>query len=194
MVERLGIPGFLRGRRCMALDGGIEFLTLYEVSGPEVLDSEVYKRRVTNPSPWSAKVLPGFRNNVRGSCRIASTSGPAMGGFLLSLRFEAEPDREAALVESVSREVMPSLASIPRITGAHFLTTEPSLSGANVGQQRGRMITLPSLIILVEGSTADGVSSVGEAQLGDDRLVGLGAKPGTLRGVYQLEYSISNIA
>ena len=28
MVERLSIPGFLRGRRCIALDGATEFLTV----------------------------------------------------------------------------------------------------------------------------------------------------------------------
>ena len=31
MVERLSIPGFLRGRRCIALDGSTEFLTIYEL-------------------------------------------------------------------------------------------------------------------------------------------------------------------
>jgi hypothetical protein len=45
MVERLGIPGFLRGRRYQTVDGGVEFLTLYELRDTDVLVSDVYKHR-----------------------------------------------------------------------------------------------------------------------------------------------------
>ena len=34
--ERVGIPGFLRGRRYGALEGAPEFFTLYETAGPEL--------------------------------------------------------------------------------------------------------------------------------------------------------------
>ncbi len=36
MPERVGIPGFLRGRRYIALDARPEFFTLYETASPAV--------------------------------------------------------------------------------------------------------------------------------------------------------------
>ncbi len=194
MVERLGIPGFLRGRRCVAVDPGTEFLTLYEVRDASVLTSEAYLQRLTNPTPWSTATLPGFCNNVRGACRIEHSDGYAMGGFVLTLRFEAEPGREEALVEALRREVMPPVIQAPRITGAHFVRNDPSLTGGNAGNQRGRVISLPDLVVLLEGSSAQGVRAAGEQFLSTARLVSLGARPGVIRELYQLEYSIQNLA
>ncbi len=61
MPERINLPGFNRGRRCVAAAASVEFLTLYEVDDVNVLDSEVYRTRLANPTPWSLKVMPHFR-------------------------------------------------------------------------------------------------------------------------------------
>lgn len=193
MVERLGIPGFLRGRRYIAVDGGVEFLTLYEVTSTDVLVSDIYKTRLSNPTPWSTKTLPGFFNNERGACQIEFSDGYAMGGIMLTLRFEASEGREAELVAAI-KNVMPSLMDMPRVTGAHFVKNDISLTGGNSGNQRGRVITLPHLVVLIEGSTLDGVREASEKCLGNTRLVELGAKAEVTRGLYQLEYSIQNLA
>jgi hypothetical protein len=189
MVERLGIPGFLRGRRYIAVDGGVEFLTLYEVTSTDVLASDLYKERLTHPTPWSTRTLPGFFNNERGACQIEFSDSYAMGGAMLTLRFEAGEGREAELVAAV-KDVMPGLTDTPRITGAHFVRNDVGLTGGNSGKQRGRVITLPHLVVLIEGSTLDGVREAGEKFLGNARLAGLGAKPPVTRGLYQLENSI----
>ena len=194
MVERLGIPGFLRGRRYSAVDGGVEFLTLYEVTSTDVLVSEVYKTRLTQPTPWSTKTLPGFFNNERGACQIEFSDSYAMGGFVLTLRFEAEDGREPALIDSLKKEVLARMIDTPRVTGVHLVKNDVGLTAGNAGNQRGRVITLPHLVVLVEGSTADGVREAGEKFLANARLAELGAKADVVRGLYQLEYSIQNLA
>ena len=194
MVERLGIPGFLRGRRYSAVDGGVEFLTLYEVTSTDVLVSEVYKTRLTQPTPWSTKTLPGFFNNERGACQIEFSDSYAMGGFVLTLRFEAEDGREPALIDSLKKEVLARMIDTPRVTGVHLVKNDVGLTAGNAGNQRGRVITLPHLVVLVEGSTADGVREAGEKFLANAKLAELGAKPDVVRGLYQLEYSIQNLA
>jgi hypothetical protein len=193
MVERLGIPGFLRGRRYIAVDDGVEFLTLYEVTSTDVLVSDIYKERLTHPTAWSTKTLPGFFNNERGACQIEFSDGYAMGGVMLTLRFEAEEGKEAALIDAV-KAAMAGLVDAPRVTGAHFVKNDVSLTGGNSGNQRGRVITLPHLVVLIEGSTLDGVREAGEKFLGNNRLAELGARPDVTRGLYQLEYSIQNLA
>lgn len=194
MVERLGIPGFLRGRRYIATDGSVEFLTLYEVSQPQVLGSDVYLGRVTNPTPWSARVLPAFRNNVRGACQLLLSAGHAMGGFVASLRFEAEPGHEAELDEALVQRVLPALMELPHICGVHYALNDSALTSGNSGNQRGRVIHLPERIVLIEGISAEQLGRVVAAHLSADALRALGAKAEVQTGHYQLEYSIQNLA
>lgn len=194
MVERLGIPGFLRGRRYIATDGGVEFLTLYEVSEPQVLGSTVYLGRVTNPTPWSARVLPAFRNNVRGACRLLLSVGHAMGGFVATLRFEAQPGREAGLDQALTQRVLPALIELPHVCGVHYALNDAALTSGNSGNQRGRVIGLPERIVLVEGISAEQLGRVVGAHLSADTLHALGAGAEVQSGSYQLEYSIQNLA
>ncbi len=192
MVERLSIPGFLRGRRCIALEGTPDFLTIYELQSPDVLLTDVYKQRLANPTEWSTATLPAFTANTRGACRILFTEGYAMGGFILTVRFAAQEGRESALIGAV-RETMPRLTRTPRITGAHFAQNDTSLTGGNAGSQRGRVIMLPELIVMIEGSQAGAVAAAGEAFASNDALRRMGAKPEVERGLYQLEYSIPRL-
>lgn len=194
MVERLGITGFLRGRRCIALDGATEFLTLYELRDTDVLLSDEYKTRLTHPTPWSTKTLPGFTDNTRGACRILHTEGHAMGGFVLTLRLAAQDGQEAALVESLKTEVLPKVTPQPRMTGAHLLRNDVALTGGNAGNQRGRVIHLPEIIVMVEGLEGQALDALGGSLLSDARLQARGARPEITRGLYQLEYSIANLA
>ena len=191
MVERLSIPGFERGRRCIALDGTTEFLTVYELTTPDVLLTDVYRQRLANPTEWSTATLPAFTDNTRGACRLLFSEGVAMGGFMLTLRFGAQAGRERELVDNV-RALMPRISTLPRITGAHFAQNDLSLTGGNAGNQRGRVIMLPDLVVMIEGSDAKTVAATGEALASDDTLRGMGAAD-VARGLYQLEYSISRL-
>jgi len=193
MVERMSIPGFVRGRRCIALDGGVEFLTLYELTSPEVLLTDVYRQRLTNPSEWSSNTLQGFTDNTRGACRILFTEGYAMGGFIATIRLEPEPGRDADLVAGL-REIMPRFTRQPRITGAHFVRNDPALTGGNAGNQRGRVILLPDLVVLIEASDASALNEATQRLLSDTIMRDLGASTQVMRGLYQLEYSIQNLA
>ena len=194
MVERLSIPGFLRGRRCIAIDGATEFLTLYELRNPEVLLTDVYRQRLSNPSDWSASTLPGFTDNTRGACRILFTEGYAMGAFVLTVRIEPQPGRDAELVEALQREAMPRFVTLPRVTGAHLIRNDTSLTGGNAGNQRGRVILLPDIVVMIEASNPDAARAAGERLLSEALLTSWGAAPGAIRGLYQLEYSIQSLA
>ena len=194
MVERLGIPGFIRGRRCIAVDADVEFLTLYEVANADVLVSDIYKQRLTNPTPWSTKTLPAFRNNVRGACKIHLTEGHAMGGFVHTVRVRAAEGQEQKLVAALRNDVLAGLVNRPRITGVHLVENEVSLTAGNAGNQRGRVILLPHIVVLIEGSSAGGVRDLCREPLSESRLRALGAVDEITNGLYQLEYSIQNLA
>jgi hypothetical protein len=192
MPERLGIPGFRRGRRYAAIEADIEFLTLYEAASTEVFSSTGYKARLGKPTPWSLEVLPAFRNNLRGICRAAFTTGYVDGGYAATLRFEPAEGQGDRLRASLIGTVLPPLIERPKITGVHFLVCDPSLSGTNTALQRGRTITPPDLVVMVEGSTAGAAREAAES-LSDALLAEHGAAGAPRRGLYQLEYQLARI-
>ena len=65
MPERVGIPGFLRGRRYIAEWGAPEFFTLYEATSIETLDGQDSQSRLNNPTPWTLATVAHFRDVAR---------------------------------------------------------------------------------------------------------------------------------
>jgi hypothetical protein len=70
--ERVGVPGFLRGRRYTVLTGSPRYFTLYETESVATLQSEGYLARLNAPTPWTSKCIQLFRNNRRTACRTTS--------------------------------------------------------------------------------------------------------------------------
>ena len=105
MPERVGIPGFIRGRRYIAKYGHPEYFTLYEAVSPEVLSGQDYFNRLNNPTPWTKRVPPAFfRDTSRGICRVKFSSACGDGGYLLTLQFGPAPGREAGLEKALRHD------------------------------------------------------------------------------------------
>lgn len=62
--ERMACPGFVSGRRFVALEGEPKYLAIYELDSPAVLESEDYKK-IGGVSEWQARLLPHFVKRVR---------------------------------------------------------------------------------------------------------------------------------
>ena len=88
MPERVGIPGFRRGRRYIAERGVPEYFNLYEADSPEVLSGQDYLNRLNAPTPWTREVVVSFRNVTRAICRVVFSGGVGQGGHMLTLRFD----------------------------------------------------------------------------------------------------------
>ena len=60
MPERVGIPGFVRGRRYRAADAATqpEFFTLYETASFQVIQGSDYLSRLNEPTEWSHASTP----------------------------------------------------------------------------------------------------------------------------------------
>lgn len=55
--ERVAIPGFLGGLRFICLSGHPRYLAVYDLAGPEVLETPAYlKVAYDNSSPWTKRV------------------------------------------------------------------------------------------------------------------------------------------
>src|SRR5262245_34841527 len=88
MPERLGIPGFLRGTRWIAVSGEPSYFVLYEAADLNVLTGEDYLKRLNDPTPWTRKMIPQHRNLVRGLCLVRLSFGRGLPQALATLRLD----------------------------------------------------------------------------------------------------------
>ena len=190
MPERVGIPGFLRGRRYMAEQGWPEWFTLYEVEHPETLGGADYLTRLNDPTAWTRRVVPSFTDVTRSLCRVSVTVGPGVGGYIATLRCNAAPGRAKDLarwLEAFLREA----ADRPGVHGAHLCLLEPEASSIQTEERRtrGTANLLAEVIALVEASGRDQLAGVLH-QLSRDQLIGAGAAGDAPieAGLYRLEF------
>ena len=96
LPERLGVPGFKRGRRYQALEGSPEYFTWYEVESPSVLRSAEYINCLSNPTPWTTQIMSGvFLNASRTVCKRHIIAGELFGSTAMTIRLEADaPDQD----------------------------------------------------------------------------------------------------
>jgi hypothetical protein len=153
MPERVGIPGFRRGRRYIAYDADLEFFNLYETENAGVVASEAYRQRLNNPTPWTLSTVKHFRSVARCLASVAWTRGAADGGLVATLRYDLPDDRAAAHVAAMTGDVLPLLDGRPGIAAAHFLVADMAASGEVNAEQRARGTRndVPRFVVLVEG-------------------------------------------
>jgi len=152
MAERVGIPGFLRGRRYCALGGQPEFCTLYEAESLDALTGPDYIARLDNPTPWTRRVAARLHGNVRSLCNVALSLGSGVGGLAMTWRYDVAPGREAEhrpLVESSLR----ALAARPGVVGAHLCLGDLAASSVQTAEKKTRptKALTPNWVLIVEG-------------------------------------------
>ena len=188
MPERVGIPGFRRGRRYIALQGTPEYFNLYEADSPEVLSGQDYLQRLNAPTPWTREVVASFRNVARGICRVLYSAGVGQGAVMLTLRFDVPKDAQAGIVRLLRQQVLPAIADLRGITGVHLCRADEEGSRVETAEKRVRMdgTAIPRWILLVEGISARAVET--GAQQVQTAMAAHAAVFDLDQAVYLLEY------
>jgi hypothetical protein len=165
MPERVGIPGFRRGRRYVAISGAPEFFNLYEADSAEVLGGQDYLNRLNAPTVWTKRVVPSFRNVARSICRVAFTSGVGSGGTMLTMRFEIDAAHRAPAIEALATRILPPLSHRNGISGVHLCLADEAISKVETAEKTARADTtlVPTWIVLIEGNAVADVSAAGDA-------------------------------
>ena len=191
MPERVGIPGFRRGRRYVAVAGTPEYFNLYEADSPEVLGGQDYLNRLNTPTEWTRRVVPSFRNVSRSICRVVYTDGVGQGGFVLTQRFDVGKRDRPRVAEALRRRLLPSLCDNKGISGAHLCLADESVSKVETAEKKARADTtqVPTWIVLIEGDSSADVEAAGAGLTAElHALLGAhGAQIAT--SVYQLEFT-----
>jgi hypothetical protein len=172
--ERLSIPGFLRARRFVAVEGAPEFFTLYELDRIETASSKGYLDRLNSPTEWTRRVMPAFRNMARSACRNVLSEGLGDGGFLMTIRRQDSGSFSDRL---------PSLLETPGIVGVHLCIASQDASNIATFEKTFRTAAdlMPECVAMIEATSAAAISQAGA------RLEGGGD-----RAVYRLEHATSS--
>lgn len=151
MPERAAIPGFVRGRRYVAIEGRPEFFNLYETQSTDVLAGEDYLKRLNVPTPWTIATVKHFRGVARSLCEVEATFGSGDGGLIATFCYDVAPDHARAHRDLV-RMRLEALAREPSIAGAHLLVANDAVSSIETAERRARQGTtdVPRWIVLVE--------------------------------------------
>ncbi len=153
MPERLGVPGFLRGRRYVAIRGDLEFFNLYETQDMGVVTGPEYLARLNNPTPWTLAAVKHFRKVSRSLCRVAASAGRAQGGLIATWRYDVADERIESHRKAMIERTLPALAARRLVAGAHFLIADEGASAVDTAERKARpeRNRIPRWILLLEG-------------------------------------------
>ena len=190
MPERLGIPGFLRGTRWVALSGEPSYFVLYEAARAATITSGPYLERLNNPTPWSQKMMPHHRNMVRSLCRVRAAFGGGLAHALATVRFSPLARRRGAVLKWLVNDVMPPLPSRKGLAGAYLLEALPHGEAPQTAEQKIRGGDANAdCVLLVGGYDAEAVQAVVHEDLKE--IEEHGAAPGRVEGLYRCAYYLT---
>ena len=192
LPERLAIPGFRRGSRWAAADGGPGFFVLYELEDHETLTSPHYLERLNRPTPWSTQLMPHHLHMVRSQCRVVESFGAGTARFALTLRLS--PGAAGEGLRAYLGERARAIAANAGTTAAHLLRTDAPLATITTEQRiRGGVDPAADWIFVVAGYDLMALQSLRDAELGDAELARHGASGPIESGCYSLSHTCSHL-
>lgn len=197
--ERLGIPGFLRGTRWTAQDGGEGFLVIYELQDHAVLGSASYVARLNAPSAWSTRMMPLHRQMIRTQCRVVHSRGAVTARHALTIRCSptdtgAGAGAGAEALQRAFCGMADAIVQRPGIVGLHLLRHDaPTLAPTTEQKIRGLADRAADWVIVACGYDLAALRALESAEWGESALQSLGMAPGAARHCHTLAYSATPI-
>ncbi len=172
LFERLDVPGFHRGYHYVTVSGSPRYFTYFVTDNAAVMASQAYLAQANQPSPWTQRVLPYFRNTNRTACNVVRRIGRGYGAASLTIRLAAVAGREDALIAWLSETQLPALVEQPGLIGAQVWRADRSATLLPVEDRRLRPEPdqVAELVVFVEGTRVDRLEAVASGSLSSDSL------------------------
>jgi hypothetical protein len=189
--ERVGLPGFLRGRRYAAIDGEPAYFNFYETESAAALTSPAYVARLNAPTVWTKQVVAHFRDSSRTVCDVAVSLGAGEGGVIETVRLgTARPP--AAFIAGMLKGALEPIVCAAGIVGVHLLQGRPADSAGGSAEKalRSQPDEVADWILLIEAVEAEAIRALRESAAATPTLVACGVAPGCRRGLYRLQFGL----
>jgi hypothetical protein len=192
MPERVGLPGFLRGRRYVAIDGRPKYFNFYETADLGVLSSDAYRARMNAPTEWTKSVVAHFTDTSRTVCDLAVSLGRGEGAWIDAIRLSTASDANTFKV-AIADHVLRPASNKPGIVGAHLLQGQQSASAGDTAEKklRAQPDQVAEWVVLIEGVEQDALTAIRRDVASNDAFVRQGAKPSIERGLYRLQFALT---
>ena len=190
--ERVSLPGFLRGRRFVAVDATPKYFNFYETSYIEDLMSPAYLARLNAPTDWTRKVVAHFTDTSRTLCQVAWSLGLGQGGFVEAMALRTSTPRDAfaaGLHQSMSRVygAEHGLVAIHLLEG-QVVAPPPATAEA---QLRAKPDATAPWVLLVEASSAEALLRFRASPGSGSVLHANGVAEILQRGIYQQQFALA---
>ena len=188
-VERVCVPGFLSARRYQAIEGAPQLFIRYETESLDVLTSAAYLERVNNPTSWTLRAQPTFRNYSRTVCAISRRAGTGEGGIAATIRLPLTRtlDAPAALRWDALAE---RLTSVSGLLSAELWIADKERSALHTREKelRGVEDHYASVAVVLHGTGEEPIRAALareiEPRMGENEW----GQPGI--GIYRLAFSL----
>ncbi|EGD03555.1 DUF4286 family protein [Burkholderia pseudomultivorans] len=193
LVERLHVPGFMRGRRFAREEASPRYLILYEVDHLSVLSSPRYVERLNNPTPWTKQAIASFRNGARSACSVAVARGVVEGAYVLMLRFR--PANAALVRAAFDANALERFVAWPGVTAACLALPDRYASTLGTVESRASGNTASAeWLLLVEGISDEALAAFERTELTNERLRVQGVGAGSLLARFRLQAGVARRA
>jgi hypothetical protein len=190
LPDRTDTGGYLRARRLQALQGGPQYLTLFEAETPQALASEGYLKLVGKISEQSQRIRTGFSNVVRNTFHVRATAGRGLGAVMASLLLRTPGGLNAQASDAMVRQ-LPALLRAHGIVGVHWLEAAPEVR-ASMDSVRvtGLNDAAADYVLLVEATRAQDIQALRDGPLAPAALAAGGWQEDAY-AVYGFLYEVS---
>jgi hypothetical protein len=204
LPERVGVPGFRRGRRYVKdAPGELRYFTLYETADIGVLASAPYLERLNNPTDWTRRAMPFFSNGSRAAMTVASSAGAGVGGLAATIEFSPGAEQAEELQSWIVAAGALLRGTHPDLTGWHLCQSDDQVTRAKAGTEEARASRRPGApapaaasrpprwMLLAEATGRGALDAAGDLLGGDGGLCGRGATGISAFHVYRLMIALT---
>lgn len=188
--ERMGIPGFLRGSRWEAEDGGGAHFVMYELADYATLTSPFYRASLDNPTPWSRKMMPLHTGMVRSQCRMGGSYGAGIATWMATLTLSPRAGEAAQTRQSLER-TLAALPERPGLTSAHLLLTDTPSAAPTTEQKIRGADAVADWIVLISGHERAALAETFASELSSKRLAAAGGEDIRQGGPFRLVHAVT---
>lgn len=137
LPDRVGrMPGFLRGRRYVAVAGAAgapKYLTYYDLQSTDAMLSDAHAALRRERPPRDQLFVPRFRNTLKGICDVVCRAGEVDGDarYLVLLPVVAGVGREEAFAGGVRDQLLPVLKAVSGVASAVYARRNAAVTRAS---------------------------------------------------------------
>ena len=186
MPERVALPGFMRGTRWTGVRNSADYCVLYELDSLGALDSDAYRQRLNNPTPWTSNMVKVCSAMRRTLCTVEGSSAPCIGGYAAALTFATALARDSDAGRWLLQDVLPNLHARRGLASWHMLRTTQVAAGPWSGE------AVVQSAVVVTAYDVDALTALCESDLGPERLAAHGVDAAQYAtGLYKLGVAFS---